>query len=80
MMKELRLSFDLPSPWVEKRFETDHIGAINYLVGPNGSGKSRFAEQLRAQLPQSRILGTDRLSGMQKNYGMGIFGDTLSTA
>ena len=60
------LSFELPLPWGGKTFSADQIGAINFLVGPNGSGKSRFAAQLASQLDNSRLLGTDRLSGMEQ--------------
>ena len=48
---------------------------IGFLVGPNGSGKSRFAEALISQLPSWRFLGTDRLAGMQKHSGLGVYGD-----
>jgi hypothetical protein len=76
-MKPLPLAFDLPTPWTAKRFETQHVGAVNFLVGPNGSGKSRFAEQLKDYIPDARLLGTDRLRGMEKNSGMGFLGDTF---
>jgi len=59
------ISFDLPLPWTGGKFETETIGRINFLVGPNGSGKSLFAEALKSHLPETRILGTDRLSGME---------------
>ena len=63
-----QISFELPLPWENQRFETDQIGAINYLVGPNGSGKSQFAralfDNLKEQSGGFRILGTDRLSAM----------------
>lgn len=77
-MIEKHLLFDLPSPWVEKRFEVRRLGSINYLVGPNGSGKSRFAETLKSQLQKVRHLGTDRLRGMEKNQGMGFLGDSFA--
>ena len=60
------LSFPLPLPWISQVFQTDRIGEINFLVGPNGSGKSRFAAQLTSQLNNARLLGTDRLSGMEQ--------------
>ena len=60
------LSIPLPPPWANQTFQTDHIGEINFLVGPNGSGKSRFAAQLDGQFNNSRLLGTDRLSGMEQ--------------
>ena len=59
------ISFDLPVPWTEGKFETKTIGRVNFLVGPNGSGKSMFAEALKSHLGNARILGTDRLSGME---------------
>ena len=65
-MIDLNLNFQLPPPWNGKAFETDQIGAINFLVGPNGSGKSQFARVLAGQCPNSRLLGTDRLSGMEQ--------------
>ena len=60
------LSIPLPPPWANQTFQTDHIGEINFLVGPNGSGKSQFARTLAAHLPGVRLLGTDRLSGMEQ--------------
>jgi hypothetical protein len=76
IMIKQNLSFDLPVPWYQKRFETSQIGSINFLVGPNGSGKSKFASALTGQLPNARILGTDRLSGMEQSNAMrGIWGD-----
>jgi len=73
------LSFKLPIPWREKSFETTQIGSINFLVGPNGSGKSKFAEALRSHLGNARMLGTDRLSGMEQTGPLrNIFGDQLA--
>ena len=69
-MMELDLSFPLPLPWDNETFQTNQIGEINYLVGPNGSGKSQFTKTLQAALRQSelrtRLLGTDRLVGMEQ--------------
>ena len=65
-MIDLNLKLQLPPPWKDKVFETDHVGSINYLVGPNGSGKSQFARQLANHLSNPRLLGTDRLSGMEQ--------------
>ena len=71
-MIETNLSFSLPQPWSGETFETQQIGPINYLVGPNGSGKSQFAhtlfDQLKRQFGNARLLGTDRLGGMEQ-YG-----------
>lgn len=76
MMIDKELSFDLPVPWKEKRFTTPQIGAINFLVGPNGSGKSKFAVALHSHLGNARILGTDRLSGMEQTSAFrNIVGD-----
>jgi hypothetical protein len=61
-----KISFNLPLPWNGELFQIEHIGALNFLVGPNGSGKSRFAKQLQGQLDRVRILGTDRLGGMEQ--------------
>ncbi|MBI4192601.1 MAG: AAA family ATPase [Betaproteobacteria bacterium] len=75
-MIDKTISFDLPVPWRQKRFETPQIGAINFLVGPNGSGKSKFAEALQSHLGNARMLGTDRLSGMEQTSALrSIFGD-----
>ena len=60
------VSFDLPVPWSNKKFETNQIGVINFLVGPNGSGKSKFAAALQSHVTSARMLGTDRLSGMEQ--------------
>jgi hypothetical protein len=74
------LSFDLPAPWTNKKFETDQIGLINFLVGPNGSGKSRFIGALLPHLPKARLLGTDRLAGMeQKDHFASIWGDHFAS-
>ena len=70
------LSFGLPLPWIGKKFETKHIGFINFLVGPNGSGKSNFAMELRQHLgTEARLLATDRLSGMEQIRHPTIRGD-----
>lgn len=75
-----KLSFDLPIPWKQKKFETSQIGTINFLVGPNGSGKSKFAEALRSNLGNTRMLGTDRLSGMEQTSALrSIFGDHFAS-
>ena len=83
-MIEKQLSFSLPLPWTNQAFETDRIGAINFLVGPNGTGKSRFALQLFNQLGGKggpvRLLGTDRLSEMAWPGSLGNYwGDQLAT-
>jgi hypothetical protein len=71
-----KLSFDLPVPWSLKKFHTSQIGVINFLVGPNGSGKSKFAAALQSQVQNARLLGTDRLSGMeQTNVLRSLVGD-----
>jgi 2-phosphoglycerate kinase len=72
-----QLSFELPKPWDQKRFETSQVGAINFLVGPNGSGKSKFAGALRSNLDNARILGTDRLSGMEQENLLSPFHGNL---
>ncbi len=72
------LSFDLPVPWLQKKFEPPQIGAINFLVGPNGSGKSKFAATLRSHLSNARMLGTDRLSGMEQTNALRMFGDPFA--
>ena len=81
-MIDEQISFDLPQPWENQKFETDKIGAVNFLVGPNGSGKSRFADELYRHVRQrpggARLLGTDRLSGMEHSSAFrDITGDTF---
>ncbi len=78
-MIEHRLAFDLPVPWIDKRFEIERFGSVSFLVGPNGSGKSRFAEALKGQLRGCRLLSTDRLQGMENNAGMGFLSDHFPT-
>lgn len=74
------LSFELPIPWKKKAFMTSQIGTINFLVGPNGSGKSKFAEALRSHLGNARMLGTDRLIGMEQTNALrGLFGDHFAS-
>ena len=69
-MINIDLTFQLPPPWDAASFETGHIGEINFLVGPNGSGKSQFAKSLHDELQRQglrpRLLGTDRLAGMEQ--------------
>ena len=73
------LRINLPVPWEDQTFKTDHIGPINFLVGPNGSGKSQFAVQLFRGMRRARLLGTDRLSGMEQNAEVRSFtGDPTS--
>lgn len=72
------ISFPLPTPWVNTQFTLNRLLSLTFLVGPNGSGKSRFAEVLKGGLPGCRLLGTDRLDGMQRNKGFGIFGDNFA--
>ena len=85
-MIDQNVSFDLPAPWSEGRFETDVVGPINYLVGPNGSGKSRFAAALLSHLKDPgrspgrsvRFLSTDRLREMANLGRAGRYwGDTF---
>ncbi|GAC1336384.1 MAG: hypothetical protein NVSMB26_22860 [Beijerinckiaceae bacterium] len=74
-MIPVNLTFQLPAPWEgQQSYTFSRIGAVMFLVGPNGSGKSRFAEALRSNLANSRLLGTDRMQGMVRNEGMGIWG------
>jgi 2-phosphoglycerate kinase len=78
-MIDKRLSFSLPSPWENCTFTTEQVGPINFLVGPNGSGKSRFAATLAGQLENARLLGTDRLRGMEQTDALAdIYGDRLN--
>ena len=76
-MIDIELQFALPVPWVEAHFQTNHIGEINFLVGPNGSGKSQFVRSLYGELQRlglrTRLLGTDRLTGMEQTQAMASF-------
>ena len=71
MLIDRHLKFRLPHLWNDRVFETEKIGAINFLVGPNGSGKSLFAKSLldhmRSQGLNTRFLGTDRLNEMTRS-------------
>jgi hypothetical protein len=63
-MYQIDIDIQLPKPWQnEKKFKTNKIGFINFLVGPNGTGKSRFTEAIKPKLPHCRILNSDRLAG-----------------
>lgn len=74
-----QLSIQLPLPWKEVTFTCQTLGYVNYLVGPNGSGKSRFAHRLAKSLPNARLLGTDRLVGMEAAQKLKqTFGDQAS--
>ena len=76
-MIDIDLSFELPTPWESRKFQTSHIGEINFLVGPNGSGKSQFVQSLHDKLQQltlkPRLLGTDRLAGMERIHAFQAF-------
>ena len=74
-MIERQLRFALPPPWHDGEYVLPRIGSVNFLVGPNGSGKSRFANALRVSLGKCRLLGTDRLQGMERDRGLGFMGD-----
>ncbi len=63
-MFQITLDIELPKPWKGKRFFTDKVGYINFLVGPNGTGKSTFTEAIKSKLPSCRILNSDRLAGL----------------
>lgn len=63
-MFKIDINIELPKPWKDKRFQTDKFGYINFLVGPNGTGKSRFTDKLKPNLPECRILSSDRLAGL----------------
>lgn len=78
-MHKYPLSINLPLPWKGGTFSCQTVGHINYLVGPNGSGKSRFAQRLASALPNARLLGTDRLFGMEAAQKLKqTFGDHTS--
>ncbi len=76
-MISIDLNFQLPPPWESKSFQTSHIGEINFLVGPNGSGKSQFVQSLHGELQgqnfRTRLLGTDRLTGMERIHAFAQF-------
>ena len=82
-MIDMDINFNLPPPWDTVSFETSHIGEVNFLVGPNGSGKSQFAQSLHNELRRlnfrARLLGTDRLTGMERIQAFTHFvGDPFS--
>lgn len=63
----------------QKNFHNKKIGVINFLVGPNGSGKSKFSKSLKNAIKNAKLLGTDRLSGMeQTDHLRNIFGDRFA--
>jgi hypothetical protein len=72
-MIDLNVEMVLPDPWNNATFCLDQVRPVNYLVGPNGSGKSRFAAALGAKLPKSRLLPTDRLTGMEQHWSFPQF-------
>ena len=73
------LDITLPPPWYGQPFEIAQVGPVSFLVGPNGSGKSQFARELARRLPDSRFLGTDRLSGMEQVRPLDqMYGDYFS--
>ncbi|WP_082012943.1 ATP-dependent endonuclease [Belnapia sp. F-4-1] len=72
------VSIALPVPWKEQNYVLPPLLPLTFLVGPNGSGKSRFAESLKNHLQTCRLLGTDRLDGMQRNRGLGVYGDNFA--
>jgi hypothetical protein len=61
--------------WGEAVFQGSDWWPINFLVGANGTGKTRFADALKGPLGNAglkpRVLGADRLSGLQRGN---IFG------
>ena len=77
-MIEQPVTFNLPKPWDPQPFTVERFGELSFLVGPNGSGKSRFANELKAALPNARLLGTDRLEGMSLSSMSMFFGDSFA--
>ncbi|HUG80467.1 MAG TPA: AAA family ATPase [Bryobacterales bacterium] len=77
-MIEQRVAFNLPKPWDGQPFTMERFGELSFIVGPNGSGKSRFANALKAALPNARLLGTDRLEGMSLSAMSNFFGDLFA--
>ena len=61
--------------WGEAAFLGETWWPINFLVGANGTGKTRFADALKEPLRNAglkpRILGADRLSGLQRGAVFG---------
>ncbi|MEJ8840488.1 ATP-dependent nuclease [Ramlibacter sp. AN1133] len=74
-MIEHAIQFALPAPWKGQTFSIRGFNDVNFLVGPNGTGKSVFARLLRDHLPNSRLLATDRLSGMESASYRHLYGD-----
>jgi len=69
------VSFPLPKPWAGQPYTINELGSLVFFVGPNGSGKTRFANSLKAALPNARLLGTDRLEGMAQSAISRMVGD-----
>jgi energy-coupling factor transporter ATP-binding protein EcfA2 len=78
-MIDINSQLRLPKPWTDQLFQIDRLGELTFLVGPNGSGKSRFASTLRNILPNSRMLGTDRLEGMSRSALVDFIGDPFQS-
>jgi hypothetical protein len=58
-----RVVFDLPWPWSGDRFELRAAGRLNYIIGPLGSGKTRLAFAIAERLPDTSLIGLERLAG-----------------
>lgn len=57
-----RVAFDLPWPWAGDSFELRGIRRLTYIIGPLGSGKTRLAFAIAERLPDTALIGLERLA------------------
>ena len=57
-----RVAFDLPWPWGGDRFELHSARRLNYIIGPLGSCKTRLAFAIAERLPDTSLIGLERLA------------------
>jgi len=57
-----RVGFDLPWPWGGDRFELRAVRRLIYIIGPLGSGKTRLAFAIAERLPDTSLIGLERLA------------------
>ena len=67
-----RVGFDLPWPWGGDRFELRAVRRLIYIIGPLGSGKTRLAFAIAERLPDTSLIGLERLAddGAQARHRM----------
>jgi hypothetical protein len=57
-----RVAFDLPWPWAGDRLELRAVRRLSYIIGPLGSGKTRLAFAIAERLPDTSLIGLERLA------------------